>query len=1013
MNRILSLLIGLLCCTQLLFAQQVEVTGKVIDDKGNPISSASVVEKGTKNGVVSGLDGSFTLKVKKGVKIVVSSLGFQTKELVASDKMTIQLNADTKALEEVVVTGYKTVSKREFGGASTVVKGESIKNIPIASFDQMLQGKAPGVVIRASSGQPGASGSIQIRGRGTFEGTQPLFIVDGTRISAADFALLNPNDIESFNILKDASGAALYGSEGANGVVVITTKQGKSGKPKFEIEAFTGWSTFPDFRDMRLMNSNEKIDYELRRGGTPLSGYSTLKLDSLRKINTNWQDEIIRTGRTYNLSASASGGSDKTRYFASVNYFKQEGTVQNTFFDRITARLNLNQEAGNFSFGINTTGSYGNFTNTNEQDPNANSPLNGIQWANPYEQPFVPGRYDDKGEFTSNISFPGQTTRPNFTSSPSRQSIPTTELFWNNNNTKQIRILANGFAEYKIPFIKGLSAKMVYGVDYRNFENTGYLDRRTASVQGSSRIPRPQTGIYVGHFLNAFRRGFSYAQRITNTWSLNYRNKFGDHSFDAGLYYENVDAGSSSSSHESYSVFSRLRNESEAFITPDVLPVIVGSRVLQLLQSSFATFGYGYKGRYFINGNFRQDASSAFGPNNRNANFYGASASWVISDEDFFRSVLLVSDKFINNLKFKVSYGSVGNSFALGPYAYQGTIINRVYNGVAGTRITTPDNPNLSWETRQKFNTGLDFGMFSNKLTGSVDYYNELSKDLLLNREISLTSGFSNIPDNAATVRNSGIELALNYQAVANKDFNLSFNFNFTHNKNEIVELPGGKDTIVSGGQLTMARIKGRPMNQLFLVEFAGVNQANGNAQYRTLDGKITETYSEKDRIALGTTDPIYSGGFGFNLGFKGLELNAQFVYMLGMVIFNNERQSLENPTYYVDNISAELLTKEWLAPGGNATIPRPDNPYIPFTSRFVEDNSFVRLRNVMLSYTFPKQILKKTGLSNLMIYVNGTNLLTFTQYRGRDPESAQQLATTGAQYPALRTVQAGLRVNF
>jgi TonB-linked SusC/RagA family outer membrane protein len=1010
MNWIKLSILSFFLTLQVAYAQQVELTGTVTDDKGNPVVSASVIEKGTKNGAVTGPDGSFKLNVKKGARLFISSLGFQTKELTASGgRVSIQLSSDTKALDEVVVTGYKTVSKREFGGASTIVKGESIKSIPIASFDQMLQGKAPGVVIRASSGQPGASGSIQIRGRGTFEGTQPLFIVDGIRIAAGDFALLNPNDIESFNILKDAAGAALYGSEGANGVVVVTTKLGKSGKPKFEVEAFTGWSRFPEFRDFRLMNSNEKIDYELRRGGSPISGFSSLQLDSLRKINTNWEDEVTRTGKTYNLAGSASGGSEKTRYFASVNYFKQEGTVRNTFFDRITSRLNLSQEAGNFSFGINTSGTYSNFTNTSEQNSGINSPLNGLQWANPYEQPFVPGRYLLNGNFTKVGALPGQLTRPAVTNTV--QPIPTTELFWNNNLSHQIRILANANAEYKIPYVSGLSARMVYGIDYRSFESTQFVDRKTYT---GGLNPRPISEPYTNFRTNAFARDFSYSQRITNTWSLNYRKKMGEHNFDAGLYYETVDIGSSSSGNVTYSILSRLQNEGGATISRELLPVVRGSRILQSLQSYFTTFGYGYKGRYFFNGNIRRDASSAFGPANRNANFFGASASWIISDEEFFSSLLSGPLSFINSLKYKISYGSIGNSFALGPYAYQGLVANRLYNSSAGTIVTRLENPDLRWETRRKFNTGIEFAMLNNRLNGSIDVYSELSKDLLLNREISFTNGFSARPDNAASVQNSGVEIAINYQVIANKDFNFSVNANYTYNNNKIVELPGGKDTVVTlVGGIPMARIKGQRMNQLFLVEYVGVNQDNGNSIYKSVDGKTTEQFDEKDRIAAGTTDPIYSGGFGFNLGYKGLELSTQFVFMLGMKIFNNERQNLENPNYFIDNLNADLLTKEWVAPGGNATIPRPDNTYFAETTRFLEDNSFLRMRNIMLSYTPPKKYINKAKLSNFMLYLNGTNLLTVTKYRGRDPESAMQIANQGAQYPSLRTVQVGLRANF
>lgn len=999
------------------FAQTKQVSGRVVDAKGNGIEGATVKVANDKTVIITQKDGSFKLSVPVGAKsIIVSYVGYNdvTAE-IGNGPITVVIKESDKELSEVVITGYKAVSKREFGGAATVVNAENVRSIPIASFDQMLQGQAAGVVVKATSGQPGASGSIQIRGRGTLiqGGTEPLYIVDGVRIASTDFALLNPNDIETFNILKDAASAGLYGSEGANGVIVITTKKGKAGKPRFELEGFMGWSSMPKFNDFRLMNTAEKIEYELRRNAllptafqSSMSFYSPAELDSLRKINTNWEDEITQTGKTYNISGAASGGTDKFKYYSSINYFKQEGTVRRTMFDRISARLNLSQDAGDFSFGLNLNGTYSGFSNTSEQNTSIATPLNGLQWANPYEQTFVRGRYLANGNFTTAGTTATDRTRPRVTETG--QPIPTTDLYWNNNTANQIRILAGGNADYKIPFVKGLTARVVYGVDYRQYEDKRFIDRKTYSA-GSN--PRPTSGAFANFRTNSYARDFSYRQRITNTWSLLYSKKINNHSIDVTGNYETVDVSGSNSGNTTFSIITPFQNEAGATVNADLLPRVRGGGFAQSLQSYFATASYGYANKYFISANYRRDGSSAFGANKRNADFIGGSFSWIVSDESFFASLKNV----FNNLKYKISYGTVGSSFVLGSYASQGTVVaNRVYNSTAGSAVSVLANDDLQWEVRKKFNTGIEFTALKNKLIGSVDYYNETSEDLLSQKEISLTNGFASVNDNVASVRNSGIEFSFNYKVVNNRDFNFSVNANFTYNKNQILSLADGKDTLVSlVGGIPMARIVGQPMNQLFLVDYVGVNSANGAAQYRKLDGSLTETFSTADRKAQGTTDPRYFGGFGFNAEYKGFALNTQFSYMLGMNIYNNERNNLENPDYFYDNMNADLLTQEWQKAGDIAKIPSPENLYFSETTRFLENNSFLRLRSVMLSYSLPKKVIDRLKFSNVMVYVSGTNLFTSTKYRGRDPESATQIATQGAQYPALKTVQAGIRVNF
>jgi TonB-dependent starch-binding outer membrane protein SusC len=361
-------------------------------------------------------------------------------------------------------------------------------------------------------------------------------------------------------------------------------------------------------------------------------------------------------------------------------------------------------------------------------------------------------------------------------------------------------------------------------------------------------------------------------------------------------------------------------------------------------------------------------------------------------------------------LKFRASYGTVANDGALGAYTWQGTVGNRLYNATQGTIVTVPANPDLRWEGRTKINLGFDFAMFGSRLTGGIDYYNEKTNDLILPNELSRTTGFTNIQQNIGQVKNEGVELNLSYDILRTRDLRINVNGNLTYNDNKITKL-ADRDTIVSG---IIARIVGQPINSLFLVEYGGVNPENGASLYRKLDGTTTESRNllNNERRVVGMGDPNLFGGFGFDVNYKGLSLNSQFNYQFGSSAFNNERNNIENPAYYYDNMNADLLG-EWQRPGDITNIPSPNNPFFSNTTRFVEDNSFVRLRNITLSYTLPAAMISKLKLSQVTIYASGTNLLTWTNWRGRDPEFAQSGVLTGGQYPALRTTQLGLRVGF
>jgi TonB-dependent starch-binding outer membrane protein SusC len=1004
MLKIKSILTTLCLFAGLAVFAQRSVSGKVVDSKsGAALSGVNVSSRA--GSITTDADGNFTVSVSgdRNNSVSFSLKGYQSQSVILNNGSSTTINlvptAATEQTTEVVVTGYRSLSRRSFTGASTTVSGEKIRNVPIASFDQALQGQTPGLLMRSTSGQPGNSGSIVVRGKGSINlSTEPTFIVDGIQISGADFAAINPNDIENISVLKDGLSTALYGSRGSNGVVVVTTKRGRAGKPNLEIEAYTGWSQFPEFRDFRLMTTNEKIDYELRRGGTSLEFYSAAVIDSMRKINTDWEKLLTQTGRTNSIAASASGGSDNTRYYTSVNYFKQEGTLKNTGYDRITGRVNLNQTAGDFLFGINVSGTYSNYSNTAEQNAGIGSPLNALQWANPYEQEFVKGFYNAAGNFV----FGGNDlTRQRVTET--FQPMPATELYWNNNTSKSIRLIAGGNAEYKIPFVKGLSVKTQYGIDYRQYDDFRFVDRRTYAA-GSN--PRPLSGASANFRTNSFATDFSLSQRITNTNSLNYVKKIGDHSIDVGAYYEYIQTKAKNNGRTLYGLASNFQNDAGSTINADLLPRLRFGGNERRIESYFGLLTYGFKNKYFINANLRRDGASVFGPRKKYATFGGVGVGWALTDEKFMENI---KGNWLNNAKVRVSYGSVGNGGdQLPPYAWQAIIANRLYNSINGLIATTLENQDLQWEARVKFNAGLDYTVLNNRVTGSFEFYNETTKDFILDAGISPTTGFSFIRKNIGSVRNRGVELNMSATLLDTRGIRVVLNGNITFNKNEITKL-ADRDSIPVGTQQILAI--GQPISALFLNEYVGVNPANGAALYRKLDGSTTENMNIADRRIVGAPDPRQFGGFGLNVEYKGFTLATQFAFQAKSFVLNYERNFLENPDYYFDNVSSDLL-REWQRPGDITDIPNPNNLFQANTTRFLESSSFVRLRNVSLSYNFPAHIAKNLKLKNLMFYVNGTNLWTATKYRGRDPETATSVQA-GAQYPALRTVTAGLRVNF
>ena len=973
MRKVLLLFCSMLILVIGVFAQTKTISGKITDPNGAGLAGVAISANGKPVGV-TGSDGGFSVKVPTSTKsITLSSIGYADMDVTlgAGPVNVAMAVGESKSLQEVVVTGYQTLAKKQVTGPVATVKGDAIKNVPIGSFDQVLQGQVPGILIQANSGQPGAAANVLIRGVGSSSGsTAPLYIVDGVQISAANFSSINPADFETVNILKDASTTAQYGSRGANGVIVITTKKGKSGKTRFDYNGQYGQSRFPVNR-LEVMQTGEKLDYEMANGNP--FGWSTANLDSLRRINTNWQDAITQIGITNSHQLSASGGNDKTVFFASASIFNQTGTVRKTLLNRYSGRINVEHTNGNFKMGINTYVGWSDFRNTPEANTGINSPLNAIRWGNPYETPYNP---DGSGK---PLFFSGQ---PN----------PINELNERDFSSKETKIITNINMEYKIPAVKGLSIRTNWGVDYENWNNTTLVTRFS------------YTGTLQPGAAGLFTKASRYNARFTGTTSINYTKTFGDHTINGGIFNEYVRTNNTTYGFTGYGLSGNFQNG--AGINAAITPSVNENVTFNSLMSYFAVASYSYKNRYFVNATVRRDGSSRFGANKRWANFATIGASWILSDEAFFKNV-----KGISNLKLRTSYGSVGNQEGIGNFASRELFGTRLYSNTIGPAITQLPNPDLSWEQRNKFNAGIDLGFVNNRINFNVDFYSEVTTNLLLGNQLSRTTGSTALTTNVGKMRNRGWEFTLITDNIRSRNFTWTTNINFTVNRNEVLELTP-TTPLATGipGTITITKV-GYPINSNFLVKYVGVNSANGNSMYRRPDGTVTEVFSDNDRQIFGVRDAPFFGGFTNTFKYRTVDFSIFFTYMFGNMVYNNDRTNVEDPSYLFDNMG-RAVSREWRKPGDLTDIPRATQVMQRRTTRFLEDGSFIRLRNLQLGYTLPQAVAKKVKISSARFYVMGENLWTGFKFLGFDPEMTGG-GLTGAQYPALRTMTVGLQIGF
>ncbi len=1020
MKQKLLICIGvILLSTGLLGAQDKVISGKVTDAQTRePLPGVSVFLKGTTTGTVTDINGAYQLTASEGSTIVFQAVGLLNQEVIIGTQATIniQMKEDVSELDEIVVTGYRETSKEKLAGAVSTVNAESIEQVPMATFDQILQGQAPGLLLRTESGQPGTAGRVLIRGSASLLNVlgsgEPLYILDGVAISDNVFATLNPNDIERVDVLKDAAATSIYGSRGGNGVIVITTKKGKSGKTQLNYRFQHGWTTRT--RDeFDMMNTSQKIEYEKKLAefnasqgnftGVGRAGEIWIRtlldpsnpnflsqdqanglISEFSNINTDWRDEFFRTGFHQSHEINARGGNEKTSFYASLNYFTQEGITWRSSLDRVTARLNLSQKATDrLTFGVNLTvgGSKSSFIEAT--GVNLNNPFVTVYLYNPYEQVRDP----ETGEFT--------------VPAVGRNIIRETEL--NDNRRDEFKGVGSFFIEYDIPGIEGLSVKTNWGLDYLRRTETFFAD--PTSVFGQD--PNVSVG-GEGRLDKDYNEIFSY----TGTTTLSYSRAFGDkHEVDVYLFNEIYSLAQTAFDYSGFGLNPKL-GQSPAGITNGsevFLPDVGGSGTESRIISYFAEANYTYDGRYTIKAGVRRDGSSKFGSNRRFATFWNVGFTWDAAQEAFLQNA-----NFLSTLRLRASYGTVGNQLGIGDFAAIAEWDAQInYDGNQAIRPVSLADPDLTWEEVNKLNIGIDFGFLGNRISGSIDLYNEVVDRLFVETELSRTSGFTQLERNSGKLRNRGIEIALRTVNVQAGNFTWSTDVNFSYNQNEILDL-GQVDQFIQGTAIVR---EGLPIGTHYVPDFAGVDPATGLELFRDVNGNLTTNPSNDDNRTFGTNTPPYTGGFTntFSYGDENIgrfDLSVFFNFLAGHELISNVNWILIGPSVaqFANWNQPTYMLDFWSEPGQITDIPRP-NTNNAFSSRYLERGDFVRLRNITLSYSLPNRWISRLAMRSIRVFVQGQNLWTLTEYTGLDPDINNNI--NQFEYPTPRIFSFGVDLGF
>ena len=973
--------------------QDQKLKGQVIDaTTGEPVIGVNVLVKGTTNGTITDIDGKYELNAPAGAILQISFIGYKTVEIAATtSEQTIKLHEDTETLDEVVVVGYGVQKKESLTGAMSTLKENRLKDVTTPTVENMLNGKVSGVYVAPGSGQPGSNGAVQIRGRATLSGsTSPLWVIDGV-IVGEDPGVLNPSDIENMTILKDAASTAIYGSQGANGVIIVTTKMGKSEKMKINASVKLGVSTMTNGK-MEVMNGAKLYDYYASFPNQEDIKFSRWNPE-LRNANFDWGELASQAGFTQDYNISLSGGNEKMSSYFSLGYYSEEGTVKGYKYDRYSFRYRSNYKP--FSWLTIKPNISGSMKNTDDSQYDYTAKYTMFPWDSPYDEDgnLVPDRYSgwvDSSDlnYLNSISYGNHTTRKTYEFS--------------------------GNFDFDIKITDWLTFTSVNNYRWTGYFQSTYTDPRTDSASGvQGRVEEEQT---------------NNIQRYTNQY-LTFNKMFGKHSVQALLAYEFMDTSAKVINAKGTGIVSGFE-VLDATATPEE---VGGNLTEWAKQSVFAKANYTYDNRYLAEVSLRRDGASNFGDDKKYGNFFSISAGWNINREKWFKS------DWVDVLKLRASYGSVGN-IPYSKYPQYGLYsVSSNYNGIPAILISQVGNKDLTWEQTYTAGVGIDANFFNNRLRFVFDYYNKYTSNILYQVPVSGLTGITSRWQNVGEMRNSGIEITIGGDIIRTKDWLWSLDLNMGYNKNKLEKLygddpnmmiigGGGNDTSIAGAAEKVLKV-GYSTDRYYLREWAGVDPKNGAPLWYKNDGsgETTSNYSEAKQVMTEATSPKLFGGFNTSLTWKNIDLNASFGFSLGGKIYNYSRQEYDSDGAYTDRNQMKLIDgwSRWEKEGDIATHPAASygnkSNSNKASTRYLEDGDYLKLRSLSIGYNLD---LSKYYIQNMRIYFTAENVFTLTGFSGIDPEvpayydettgTYKSIGTAGANlYPSTRKFMFGINLTF
>lgn len=993
-KRLMTLAAGVLLSTGVALAQS-RISGKVVSSEdGEPVIGASVKVVGSKTaGAVTDIDGNFSISAPAGTTLEITYIGMEKKTVKAGNNMTITLSQDNQSLSEVIITGYGSAKKLgSVVGAVSTVGEKKLETIVTPNFTDALAGQVSGLSVLSSAGDPSQSASIRLRGvNSIMSSNQPLFILDGSPISASFFATLNPSDIANITVLKDAASTAIYGSRAANGVIVITSRQGKySEQVQLTVKAQYGISS-PTSDGVTMMNSEQYIKFRDMMG-QPVSDQIRNLVDKYH-INTNWRDEMLDSSApTADVNATMQGGGQTVNYYLSFNHHSQDGLIQsssmhrNTLAARINARLNRFFKVGfNSNFGVQKYSVNAEWNNSSEIY--AANPLVFARMAMPFDTPYY-YTIDDNG----NMIKGARADKLYYT------NMETPWFIDSKRDIDRNRVTLNlGLNEQFTP-MEGLTFTAVQtmsGSDYR--ASSSSLPYETITTPMGQTIAGA-----TGSRSNSFSRYYQYTLTHTGEWRKNF-----------GKHYVSLLVGEETRIERSNGFGSLSTGHTD----PRLMSIGAGktidiskqsdSRSEEINNSLFGNVEYNYMEKYYVYGSLRRDGSSKFAPNHRWGTFWSAGAKWNAKSEEFLKDV-----SWLDNLSVSVNYGTTGNDSGAGSYDYLGLFGNGTqYNGENSIGIAQASNNELTWEQVAKWNVGVTVGLFK-RLTLDANFYRNKTTDMIMSIPYSMTTGFGSGVGNIGAMTNTGFELTANVDILKNRDFNWTFTANVGYNKNEIKELFMGRDEYVLANYGLKLNV-GHPYGELFCVRNAGVDPQTGRPLYYDKDGNVTKEFNEdRDAVFLGKNRYApWVGGFGTNFNWKGFSLIADFAWQAGKYMFVNDDMFVANPANATQfNQRVEMLNM-WTEPGQITNIPSYKYP-IQFDDNMVQNASFLRMKTLTLQYQFPKKWMSATRyIKGLKVFGIARNLFTITSFEGYDPEPDINLVRFN--YPNTRQFVLGAEITF